>query len=61
MKSLISQLCGGENKVVRDGEDINKNPPVLEIGVASQISSIGGGPKWTIEVYHIPDENANII
>ena len=34
---------------------------MLEIGVASQISSIGGGPKWTIEVYHIPDGNASII
>lgn len=42
---------------MRDGEDINKNPPMFEIGVVSQISSIGGGLKWTIEVYHIPDGN----
>ena len=46
---------------MRDGEDINKNPPMFEIGVVSQISSIGGGLKWTIEVYHISDGNTSII
>ena len=61
MKSLIPPSYAGENKIVRDGEDINKNPPMFEIGVVSQISSIGGGLKGTIEVYHISDGNTSII
>ena len=53
MKSLIPQLCWGEwNKRKRYGRYNKASYAAIRKVLQANLLSIGGGPKWTIEVYH---------